>query len=275
MYGYCTMLGIGYQFEPRLCSSNRKVTFFLSLSVSLSLSPLAFSTRNSALARIFSPLLFIHQRFIAVFTRGVSRPRVEKKKKKKKGLISDGYKAAPFLAGFGNMTNRAPVTQQKLPLQVRSEKRSIPEFLHVAALSLFPSTSNLGVAGTGAGRISKFRMYSRNKGRCLFSSLRVDNRGYARLLPLPCVQNYHCRVRYYRIHRERWHLSTRSMYVFPPLTRLFVVCAQGRGEAKDQTSSLAGRKDERREGRKKRASGKESVCIIDGRKAARRRVLVR
>lgn len=130
------MLGIGYQFEPRLCSSNRKVTFFPSLSVSLSLSPLAFSTRNSALARIFSPLLFIHQRFIAVFTRGVSRPRVEKKKKKKKGLISDGYKAAPFLAGFGNMTNHAPVTQQKLPLQVRSEKRSIPEFLHVAALSL-------------------------------------------------------------------------------------------------------------------------------------------
>lgn len=165
------MLGIGYQFEPRLCSSNRKVTFFPSLSVSLSLSPLAFSTRNSALARIFSLLLFIHQRFIAVFTRGVSRPRVEKKKKKKKGLISDGYKAAPFLAGFGNMTNHAPVTQQKLPLQVRSEKRSIPEFLHVAALSLFPSTSNLGVAGTGAGRISKFRMYSRNKGRCLFSSL--------------------------------------------------------------------------------------------------------
>lgn len=135
LYGYCTMLGIGYQFEPRLCSSNRKVTFFPSLSVSLSLSPLAFSTRNSALARIFSPLLFIHQRFIAVFTRGVSRPRVEKKKKKRKGLISDGYKAAPFLAGFGNMTNRAPVTQQKLPLQVRSEKRSIPEFLHVAAPS--------------------------------------------------------------------------------------------------------------------------------------------
>lgn len=180
------------------------------------------------------------------------------------------------------MTNHAPVTQQKLPLQVRSEKRSIPEFLHVAAPSSLSLSFDVFVQFRGCRNRSRpnkqiSNVFSKQGSLPLFlpSPVRVDNRGYARLLPLPCVQNYHCRVRYYRIHRERWHLSTRSMYVFPPLTRLFVVCAQGRGEAKDQTSSLAERKDERREGRKKRASGKESVCIIDGRKAARRRVLVR
>lgn len=39
------MLGIGYQFEPRLCSSNRKVTFFPSLFVSLSLSSRFFDSK--------------------------------------------------------------------------------------------------------------------------------------------------------------------------------------------------------------------------------------
>lgn len=125
------MLGIGYQFEPRLCSSNRKVTFFLSLSVSLSLSSRFFDSKFRARPYIQPVIIYSSTLYRGFYKRGLSA----EKKKKKKGLISDGYKAAPFLAGFGNMTNHAPVTQQKLPLQVRSEKRSIPEFLHVAAPS--------------------------------------------------------------------------------------------------------------------------------------------
>lgn len=181
------------------------------------------------------------------------------------------------------MTNHAAVTQQKLPLQVRSEKRSIPEFLHVAAPSLFPSTysSNLGVAGTGAGRISKFRMYSRNKGRCLFSSLLLfaliigDTRDY---FPSPAckITIVACAIIVYTVKDGTFPRVLCTCFHLWHVCLLFARKGGGkRGEAKDQTSSLAERKDERRKGRKKHASGKESVCIIDGRKAARRRVLVR
>ena len=62
-----------------------------------------------------------------------------------------------------------------------------------------------------------------------------------------------------------------SVYVFSPLTRLFVVVVRATGEGrkrgekrKIKTSSLREREKERKKERKGHASGKEAVCIIDG-----------
>lgn len=72
LYGYCTMLGIGYQFEPRLCSSNRKVTFFLSLSVSLSLSSRFFDSKFRARPYIQPVIIYSSTLYRGFYKRGLS-----------------------------------------------------------------------------------------------------------------------------------------------------------------------------------------------------------
>ena len=188
------------------------------------------------------------------------------------------------------MTNHAPVTQRKLAFQVRSEwkKVRVSPRGHQPIPSLFLSFSFdifvrfRGSCGqTGADQENVFAKF--DEGRCLLPLPFASPPSYSRSAMIigdtddyssSSVENYHCRVRYYRTQRGGWHLSTLfCVRVFTSDTFVCCCCARdgrrekARGKAKDQnffSPRKRERKKERKKERKGHASGKEAVCIIDG-----------